>query len=275
MFKFKTLPSSIWAIDGEWIPDASLGKRLYDLPQETSEEEVFKEMWNAAGADEDSPHPFLKLTLSRVVSFCAVVRKVDAIGKVSVKLETFPRSTEETEADIIQGFLKEIGKEKPLLVGFKSSVSDMKILLQRGVIKGVTAPGFCHRPNKPWEGLDYFARESGHIDLSDVLGAWGKAMPSLHELALACGIPCKINGTGDDVAQMWLEGKYQDIINYNECDALTTYLVFLRCCYFAGIFDEFQYSVEQQLVEKLLLDMSNEFHLKEFLTQWQNFSEFT
>ncbi len=52
MFKFKTLPSSIWAIDGEWIPDASLGKRLYDLPQETSEEEVFQEMWNAAGADE-------------------------------------------------------------------------------------------------------------------------------------------------------------------------------------------------------------------------------
>ncbi|MDJ0651283.1 MAG: hypothetical protein QNJ60_21530 [Xenococcaceae cyanobacterium MO_188.B19] len=271
MFKFKTLPSSIWAIDGEWIPDSNLGKRLYNLPQEMSEEEVFQEMWNAAGADDDSPRPFLKLTLSRIVSFCAVSRNVDGEGKVSVELRTFPCFLDDDEGKIIGDFLEEIGEERPLLVGFKSSNSDLKILLQRGVINGVTAPGFCHRPSKPWEGLDYFARESGHIDLSDVLGAWGKAMPSLHEFALACGIPSKINGTGDDVAQMWLDGKYQDIINYNQCDALTTYLVFLRCCYFAGIFDEFQYSVEQELVEELLLDNSDEFHLKEFLTQWQSF----
>ena len=271
MFKFKTLPSSIWAIDGEWIPDTNLGKRLYNLPQDMSEAEVWQEMWNAAGADDDSPRPFLKLTLSRVVSFCAVSRNVDAQGKVSVELRTFPCFLDDNEATIIGDFLSEIGDERPLLVGFKSNVSDLKILLQRGVINGVTAPGFCSRPNKPWEGLDYFARESGHIDLSDLLGAWGKAMPSLHEFALACGIPSKINGTGDDVAQMWIEGKYQNIINYNQCDALTTYLVFLRCCYFAGIFDELQYSVEQQLVEKLLLDNSDEFHLKEFLTQWQNF----
>ena len=74
---------------------------------------------------------------------------------------------------------------------------------------------------------------------------------------------------------MWLEGKYQDIINYNQCDALTTYLVFLRCCYFAGIFDEDQYSFEQQLVKELLLDNDDQLHLQEFLFQWQNFSEFT
>ncbi|MGK7893870.1 MAG: hypothetical protein AB4372_09660 [Xenococcus sp. (in: cyanobacteria)] len=271
MFKFKTLPSSVWAFDGEWIPDVNLGKRLYDLPQEMSEEEVFQEMWNAAGADDDSPRPFLKLTLSRVVSFCAVTRNVDAQGKITVQLETFPRLVEDDEGKIIGDFLGAIGKKRPLLVGFKSSVSDLKILLQRGVINGVTAPGFCSRPNKPWEGLDYLARESGHIDLSDILGAWGKAMPSLSEFSLACGIPSKINGSGDDVAQMWLNGKYQDIINYNQCDALTTYLVFLRCCYFAGIFDEFQYLFEQELVEELLLDNGDELHLKEFLEQWQSF----
>ena len=45
------------------------------------------------------------------------------------------------------------------------------------------------------------------------------------------------------------------------------------CCYLAGIFDEFQYSVEQQLVEKLLLDNGDEFHLKEFLTQWNQLNQ--
>ena len=270
MFKFKTLPSSIWAFDGEWIPDTNLGKRLYNLPDSTSEKEVCQAMWKNAGADEDNPRPFLKLTLSRVVSFCAVARNVDDEGNVTVELKTFPQFSDDDEAAIIRDFLGEIGEERPLLVGFKSSPSDLKILLQRGIIKGVTAPGFCHRPSKPWEGLDYFARESGHIDLSDILGAWGNATPSLHELALACGIPSKINGTGNDVSQMWLEGKYEDIINYNQCDALTTYLVFLRCCYFAGIFDEFQYSFEQELVEKLLLDNGHEFHFQDFFIQWQN-----
>ena len=269
MFKFKDLPARVWIIDGEWIPDISLGKRLYNLPDSFTDAEICQAMWNQHGADENNPRPFLKLTLSRIVSFCAVARNVDVSGNVTVELKTFPKFPDDDEATIIGDFLEEIGEERPLLVGFKSSVSDLKILLQRGVINGVTAPGFCHRPNKPWEGLDYFARESGHLDLSDLLGAWGNAMPSLHELAKACGIPSKINGIGDDVAMMWLKGKYEEIINYNQCDALTTYLVFLRCCYFAGIFDEFQYSFEQQLVEKFLIN-SQKFHLQEFLTQWQN-----
>ncbi len=44
MFKFNTLPSSLWAFDGEWIPDQNLGKRLYNLPQEISEAEVWQAM---------------------------------------------------------------------------------------------------------------------------------------------------------------------------------------------------------------------------------------
>ncbi len=38
----------------------------------------------------------------------------------------------------------------------------------------------------------------------------------------------KMNVDGEGVAFLWLDGKLNEIVAYNEFDALTTYLVWLR-----------------------------------------------
>ncbi len=104
-------------------------------------------------------------------------------------------------------------------------VFDLLILLQRAAVCGVTAAGFCARPNKPWEGRDYFARYSDWlVDLKQIYGGWGRSTPSLHEIACAARIPGKIDASGDQVLDLWLNDEISKIVAYNEFDALNTSL---------------------------------------------------
>ena len=68
---FKTIKDDVWAYDAEWVPDANAGRLLYDLPEDTPEAAVIKHMWCQNGASEETPQPFLKLVLCRVVSIAS------------------------------------------------------------------------------------------------------------------------------------------------------------------------------------------------------------
>ena len=85
-----------------------------------------------------------------------------------------------------------------------------------------------------------------------------------------CPIPGKIDVNGERVVFLWLEGKLDEIVAYNEFDALTTYLVLLRVAYFGGHFTSEEYEVEQQLVRDLILSeiQNNKIHLKKYLEEW-------
>ena len=142
------------------------------------------------------------------------------------------------ERELLSRFLTQLGQEepKPHLVGFNSRTADVPILVQRGLIQGVAAGAFCHRPGKPWEGVDYFHKSSEwHLDVKEIVSGWGKGTPSLHEFAAASGIPGKIGTTGHDVHALWRAGDIRRIVEYNQFDALTTYLVWLRMALFAGL----------------------------------------
>lgn len=276
---FKHFHHKLWAFDSEWVPDPELGRELYKLPETMPDEDVIGEMWKAGGATEENPTPFLKTVLCRIVSISAVVRT--QIGQdIRLQLLSIPRNTNDpeqcSEARIIDTFLSAIGKNKPQLVGYNSVGSDLKILVQRGIAKGVQAPDFCSRPAKPWEGIDYFARGSDYqIDLMDIVGSWGKGSPSLNEMALACGIPGKMDTDGNAVAPLWLEGKLEQIVAYNEYDALTTYLLWLRTAHFGGFISHKGYEDEQELLKELLLSESERperEHLKKYLDEWGRLS---
>jgi hypothetical protein len=162
---------------------------------------------------------------------------------------------------------------KPQIVGYNSVSADLKILIQRGIANGIMAKHFSTRPNKPWEGVDYFSDRSDHnIDLMRILSGWGKSTPSLNEISVVSGIPGKLGIDGSEVAPMWLEGRIDEIVAYNEYDALTTYLLWLRIAHFAGLFNDNEYVTEQGLVEQLIVDESqNEErkHLIKFLEEWK------
>lgn len=273
---FKNVADEVWAFDAEWVPDPTAGRVLYDLSDALTDREVIQEMWQRNGATADDPMPYLKTILCRVVSIAAVIRRVTRDGEVKLVLHSLPENYEmaedREEATILSRFLTGLGQRKPQIVGFNSHSADLRIFVQRSIVLGISAPAFCARPDKPWEGKDYFARGSDwNLDLQEVVGGWGKATPSLHELARLSGIPGKMNMDGKQIAEMWLEGDIQGIVRYNEYDALTTYLVWLRIAHFGGFFSQEAYGEEQERVRALIADKSQSpryDHLIAYQQEW-------
>ena len=278
----RSVQERVWAFDLEWVPDPLAGRLVHGLGDASSSpREMLEAMWRRGGATEDDPTPFLKTVLCRIVSVAAVERRVRGPGEEpSLALLSLPRDPggydDTGERAVVGTFLEALGKHKPQLVGFNSRESDLKILIQRGVILGVQAAGFAQRPDKPWLGIDYFARDSEwSVDLKDIVGGWGKGVPSLHELAVQCGVPGKMGVDGNDVAELWLAGRLDEIVAYNELDALTTYLVWLRMAHFGGLFSTSSYEREQALVRDLILRAAADGrkpHLLRYLDEWQRLS---
>ena len=271
----KILHKEVWAFDAEWVPDPVTGRAVYGLAAPLSDLEVIEEMWRQGGATPDEPHPYLKTVLCRVVSVSVVIRKADQGSPPKLMLFSLPRPEDGclAEAELLKRFLSAVGEAKPQLVGFNSQSADLKILLQRAMAHCLHLPAFCKRPNKPWEGIDYFARDNDyHVDLKEVLSSWGKSTPTLHEMACACGIPGKIDTTGGTVIDLWHAGDIRRIVQYNECDALSTYLLWLRLAHLAGLLSPDQFLQDETALEQLLVkkgQQPNNDHLLRYLEVWR------
>lgn len=272
---FKKVYDRVWAFDAEWIPDPVAGRLLYKLSSDTPDLKVMERMWKEGGATEEDPMPYLKTVLCRIVSMSAIER-LQKNETVTLHLLTLPRdihdSKQTDERSVVGTFLNKIGEFKPQLVGFNSTSADLKAFIQRAIVLGLQAKGFCSRPNKPWEGEDYFDSRNSEasIDLKDVVGGWGKATPSLNEIATLSGIPGKMDVDGQQVAQLWLDGNLERIVQYNEYDALTTYQVWLRTAHFGGHFTTEQYNIEQHLLLDLIQNEieNGKSHLQQYLDEW-------
>lgn len=253
------------------MPDAEAGRALLALPPGLPERETFEAMWAAGGATDTNPQPYLKPLMGRVASAAVVERVERAGGAVVVRLCSLPKPGAMSEAALVSSFLSALGDRKPQLVGFNSVSADLRVLVQRGVMLGLRAPGFCEQPLRPWEGPNYFYPHSEwNVDLMRVLGGRGAGTPSLRELALLSGIPAKTNGCGSGVAELWLRGERERIVAYNECDAVTTYLLWLRVAHFAGCFSAEEYDAEQALVEEMLVrEGQAKRHMAEYLEAWR------
>jgi predicted PolB exonuclease-like 3'-5' exonuclease len=267
--------------DMEWVPDAAGARRLFDLPAETAELDAMGRLWETtSGYDlEKNPRPFLKYIFSRVVSIAFLSRKpvfVDGEATVEFSLNSLPdlplADEEPNEARLIERFLYILGKKCPQLIGFNSADSDLQVLVQRGMINEVTAPEFCRRPDKPWEGIDYFRRwdNEDHLDLLKLF-AVRNMTPRLDELAKLCGFPGKIDVAGDQVTDLWLAGNLTKIVEYNQIDVLNTYLVWLRIVYFCGKLSEEQYFQEQEQFREFLhaeAQKPEKRFINDFLAKW-------
>ena len=276
------IPELSLFFDLEWVPDAAGAKRLFDLPDETTEIEAMQVLWEHSPQykAEENPRPFLKYMFSRVVSIAFLSRKSyfnrDHERVTEFSLNSLPKLPLESdsvdEAAIIERFLYIVGDRRPQLVGYNSAESDLQVLIQRGIINEVTAPAFNQRPNKPWEGPDYFdARNSeAHLDLIKRFSG-GAMMPKLDELAKLCGFPGKIDVKGDQVTDLWLGGDLTKIVEYNQIDTLNTYLVWLRVVYFAGQISEEDYISEQEQFREFLeseMEKPEKAFLSDFLEKW-------
>ncbi len=268
--------------DLEWVPDAAGARRLFDLPEETTELEAMQKLWEHSPQykEVDNSRPFLKYMFSRVVSIAFLSRKSvfrDGEKVVEFSLNSLPKlpveSDDVDETAIIERFLYIVGDRRPQLVGYNSSESDLQVLIQRGIINEISAPAFNQRPNKPWEGPDYFdSRNSdAHFDILTKFSNRGGMSPRLDELAKMCGFPGKIDVKGDQVTDLWLERDLTKIVEYNQIDTLNTYLVWLRVVYFAGQLEEEDYLIEQEQFREFLENETQKpekAFIRAFLDNW-------
>lgn len=272
---FKTIAPCLFSFDIEWIPDPLSAEILYGVSGEGApgNEDAMKRLWAEAGATEEMPQPYLKTVLCRIVSISGVFREVSQ-GEVSIKLVTLPVDVKDSEKikekSILQTLLKAIGSRKPQLVGYNSHNADVPIIIQRSIVNGLFGEGMGERPDKPWEGVDYFAQSGDfNIDLAPILGRFAQT-PKLNEIACLCGIPGKVDTDGGSVSGMWLQGDLQGIVDYNEFDAITTHLLWARVAHFGGLLGDEAYENEQVLVRKLLEKeiAKGKTHFERYLAEW-------
>jgi len=280
----KSIQPTVLCFDVEWIPDPKAAEVLHyvDLSEPGNEREAFETLWKEEGkADEKNPQPYLKTILCRIVSIAGIVREKN-MGKVSLRLFSMPTDPDDSEkceeARILSGFIRAVGEKKPQIVGYNSANADLPIITQRAIIHGLSAPGFAERPNKPWEGVDYFdSRNSEYnVDLCPMLGRFAQT-PSLHQAASLSGIPGKMGVSGASVAELWLEGKTREIVEYNEYDAFTTFLLWARVAHFANLLSDQQYADEQRLTRELLEQeiAGGKEHLVPYVEEWDRLRELT
>ena len=266
--------------DLEWVPDAAGAIRCYDLPPETTELEAMERVWRETSGYhvEECPRPFVKYLFSRVVSIAFLSRRVvyrNGERHIEFGLHSLPKlpvqETRSDEREILERFLYMVGERSPQLVGFNSIDSDLQVLIQRGLVNEVRADKFSQRPDKPWDGRDYFARSSeAHLDIIKLLSP-NSMKPTLNGLARLCGFPGKIDIDGQQVVELWLEGKLKEIVEYNQIDTLNTYLVWLRVVNFAGKISEEDYVTEQDDFREFIeseAEREGAGHLRRFLEKW-------
>ena len=277
----RTVGDTVIAFDCEWIPDVQAARLLFPDAAGLGEEELLARLFVANGATEENPSPFVRLMQSRVVSVAMVVRKAPAATgeDAQLTLSWLPKDPEDAaaraERNVIGKFVSAVGRTKPQLVGFNSRGSDLRILAQRALALGIPAKGFLNRPEKPWEGVDYFARDNDcSIDLMELIagGFSGRnAAVNLHEACTLCGIPGKFGTHGDEVLALWHAGRYRDIVNYNCYDAISTYLLWLRLAWISGRFTTDEYEQERFLLRDYLMGLVEQpemAFLEDYISEW-------
>jgi 3'-5' exonuclease len=265
------IPREVWAFDCEWVPDLLAGRLLYKLPETMPDDEVLKVMWQAGGATEEDPTPFLKTALCRVVSIATLIRRQTNDGAVQLFLQPIPENpadkSQDDEGYILKRFLEDgIERMNPQLVGYNSRNADLRILTQRAIFKGIAPRAFTRRLDaKPWESND--------VDLMNIVSGYGKGYTaSLHEAATLSGIPGKLETSGNDVCALYYSGQLEEIVRYNCFDAITTYLLWLRLARFSAVLSAEEYVAEQKRVKNMLDAMAvkpGSEWVQSYLDAWQ------
>lgn len=255
---------TVMVFDIETVPDFISGKKLNELDESLSDEEVSKFMLNKR--KEESGTEFLPHYLHKIVAISVVVRtpdwfKVWSLGDLNDK-----------EPEIIKRFFKGLNKYTPTLVSWNGTGFDLPVLHYRALLHGVSCKKYWEigESNKSYKWNNYTNRfHYRHIDVMDVLSGYqARSFAPLDVISQMLGFPGKMGIKGDQVCGKFLDGKINEIRDYCETDVLNTYLVFLRFQQIRGKLTNKKYKEECDLVKEFLKE-SNKEHFKKFLLDWE------
>lgn len=168
--------------------------------------------------------------------------------------------------EIVNKFWLSLSFSKAKLVTFNGRAFDMPLLELAAFRYGFSAREYYQNSRN---------RFNGPIDLCDWMTNFGacRMAGGLNLLAKLLGKPGKMEVSGEQVYQMYLDGKVQEINDYCLCDTLDTYFVFLRTRILTG---ELNLEQEADLIAKakaLLESKVGEFPvLRKYLDNWTDFA---
>lgn len=101
----------------------------------------------------------------------------------------------------------------PTIVGHNVTAFDIRFIWQRAMVLGVAMPSWFPRNPKPW-GTEVYDTMTAFAGARDTI--------SMDNLAIALGLEGKGDIDGSMVAQMWSDGKHQEIVDYCKQDVART-----------------------------------------------------
>ena len=255
----------ILAFDIETVPDCPGIRRLHDLPDSLSDQEVaevaFQKRRAATGSDFLQPH------LQRVVAIACVLRDDEGLRIWSLGQPDDP------ERALIQRFYDGLERYTPQLVSWNGGGFDLPVLNYRALLNGVQATRFWETgdDDREFRYNNYVSRyHARHLDLMDVLAMYQpRNNAPLDDVAQVAGLPGKIGVGGAGVWDAFRGGAIQAIRSYCEVDTLNTYLLFQRFQLQRGIHTLDQYRAECALVRSVV-EKAGQPHWAEFLKRWQD-----
>lgn len=214
----------ICVFDCETVPDCDSLRAVYGYEGDD------KSVAQIALAEqkERSGSEFLPVCFHKVVTISAVI--ADEFGRFK-RVSTIAGDSEEKK---IAEFIKFINEHNPRLVSYNGRGFDLPMLMIRAMRYNIDASEYFNtndRANGKDKWCNYRSRYDGvfHLDLLDHISDF-KAVSGL-KLDLLCAslnLPGKYDVHGDEVMNLYYDGKQDKIDEYCESDTLNTYWLFLK-----------------------------------------------
>ena len=233
--------------DIETIPDLDYGKQFLNLDG-LDEADIGRSMFfhqlQKTGTE------FLPLNLHKVIAISALT---DTGGTLEIASLGEKQSSERS---LIQLFYDLVDSNENCLVTWNGLLFDLPVLNYRALFNGVDASS-------------YWQNELWHIDLKDVLANHNpKGQGSLDAVAKGLHLPGKITASGDQVWDLYLEDKVEEIRNYCDLDVLNTYLIFIHYQAMIGRISKEEHSTRIHQLKRQLSNTEKQ-HFQSFLAAWE------
>ena len=248
-------------VDCESIPDGKLLNIVKYGDQGLTDDAAIDKARDEARQNSNTGSDFIPHTFQIPVAVCVARVAADfslqAVACLDAPLYR-PR-------EIVKKFWLGVSCYKAKLVTFNGRSFDMPLLELAAFRYGYSARDYYQNSRN---------RFNGPIDLMDWMTNFGacRLAGGLDLLAKLLGKPGKMEVSGDQVYQMYLDGRLQEVNDYCLCDTLDTYFVFLRTRILTGDIGPDQEAELVARAKELLEAKSSEFPvLRRYLDNWTEF----
>jgi predicted PolB exonuclease-like 3'-5' exonuclease len=250
--------------DAESVPDGVLLSKVKYRTENLSAEEAVARAQAEARAASATGSDFLPVSWQVPVAVC--VARVSADYRL-LALQCLAEPNYRPE-EITKQFWKGLDHyKKTKLITFNGRGFDMPLMELAAFRYGVAAP-FHFRNSRDGFRNRY---SDQHCDLMDFLTNYGagRLAGGLNLLSKLLGKPGKTDTTGDQVYELFRQGRLREINEYCSFDVLDTFFVFLRARVLTG---DLSLDAEQQAVDAakawLVQQLPRQPHLQRYLDNW-------